>query len=509
MVQRVQRGQSTPILPIGKWTPDSISPFSEGLADVRNAIPKSDGFYGPENAYETFESSQITAVGSAIKFHGSLHSFPQLPSEPPRYFAGTHAAGAGNSRIVSRQEAGGWVNKSPAAGFEVSASTPWRFANFGAKILATNLSVPLHVAQTTSGNFAPVTDAPRGADIATVSGHAVMVNIVDNTFGEGEQPFYVWWSAAGDAENWPDPTSNAAISALSGFRPLLGGGRLQRIIPGIGGADAVIVASRKIFRMRFAGPGKVWEFDEIESDQGTNIPGSIAVFNETFFFFGHNKFLFFDGANARPIGAGVVDEFFINDADFSSTFGFQASVEAAIDTENKNYVISYRSRDALDDHNDRILRYNWLTDTWSVSNVACDVLGLMDSNAANTDSARLVLGGADFQLKRPTGSPLEAIFETNERMSPTGAVSEIHGIMPIVDTNAAVSRLQTRDLLGDSKRLTSEFAMQRTGWITFKPDRVTGRFYACRTRIPSGTEWTKITGKMYEMSEHSHGFRAT
>ncbi|MGI9507167.1 MAG: hypothetical protein ACR2RE_29345, partial [Geminicoccaceae bacterium] len=388
-------------------------PLNDGLVSVLNAVPREDGFYAPELAAEVFSTQSTTPFGNALKVHGSLHSIASLPGGSPRYYVGTFATAAGDSLLLSREEQGAWSDLSKAGGYTVIASTPWRFANFGLKVLAASLSTTTQISDGGAGVFRDISAGIRGADIATVRGFAVLVNINDTTYGEGTQPFRVWWSIAGDGETFPDPVSDAAINGLSAFRDLFDGGRLNRIIPGIGGADAIVIAERKMWRMRFVGPPEVFEFDQIETDQGTSIPGSVAAFNETFFFYGHNGFYWFDGANSQPIGKGIVDDFFLTEVGtgFSSAFGFQQAVEAGIDSENSCYVISYRKDGAADDHNDRILRFNWITETWSNSEQAVDSIAQLDSQDSKTDSPRIVAIDASFELVRFTGATLEATFE--------------------------------------------------------------------------------------------------
>jgi len=498
-------------IPIGNWKPDVPTPLNDGMPDSLNLVPRANGFYGPERALETVGSTQSTTpFGAALKVHGDLHSRPPVPGGDPQYYVGTFAVASGASRIVQREEQGAWTDVSRVGGYDCISSSPWRFANFGQKVLATNRRNPIQIADGGDGDiFRDVSADIRAADIATIRGFAVGVNIIDNTYGEGVQPFRVWWSAIADAETWPDPLSDAALNVQSGFQDLLGGGRLRRIIPGIGGADAIIVSDRKMWRMRFTGPPTIFAFDEVETDQGSTMDGSIAPFNEGFFYFGHSKFYFFDGANSTPIGVGETDQFFLDDIDFSSTFGGQNAVSAAIDSERKNLVVSYRSRAATTDANDRILRYSWITNAWSRSAIAADAVGHVDSFASRTDSPRMVMTGQTFQIETPTGATLEAIIEGREITHDTGAYYQVHGVLPYVDAPSIFGSIRFRDSQANALVDSGEFELQLDGFFRFLPNVITGRFYRCRMRIPAGTEWTAITGLLYEYLEHSTGTRRT
>lgn len=493
----------------GKWKPDVALPMNDGMPFALNIKPRSDGFYGPELG-PTIPSPQSTTVfGDALKVHGSVHSVPSPPGGSPRYYVGTFAVADGASRLLTREERGGWTNVSRAGGYNIDSAKSWRFANFGNKVLAATLGNTLQISDGGTGQFRDVNASIRGADVATVRGFAVLVDINDISFGEGIQPYRVWWSAIANAENWPDPISDEAVTLQSGFFDLLGGGRLRRVVPGIGGADAIIIAERKMWRMRYVGPPQVWEFDEIQSDLGTSISGSVAAFNETFFFYGHNGFYWFDGSTARPIGQGVMEKFFIEDANFGNTFGFERAVEASIDSEDKCYVLTYRSAEAEGDNNDRILRYNWLTDSWSNAAVACDALGHVDSNISDTDSPRLAVIGSDFEVAYLGGSALEATFEGPEQFSQTGGITQLNSVMPLVDGAGTVLAAVTRDTMFGNELTSAEFPFQKNGWISFGGTRITGRFYRCRVRVPAATSWSAVTGMLYEWQECAQGPRRT
>lgn len=498
----------TNFLPLGPWQPDVPTPVGQGMPFALNLVPKPSGFYGPEKALSTVGTTQSTTpFGSALKVHGDLHSVPAVLGNPPQYYCGTFAVADGASRLLGRDEQGAWSDLSKSGGYNCSASTPWRFANFGLKVLAVNQQNRIQISDGDLAQFADISSNLRVADIAAVRGFAVGVRTIDASFGTGNQPFRVWWSAIADASNFPDPLSDEAINVQSGFFDLFGGGNLQRIIPGIGGADAIVVAERKMWRMRFVGPPQTFEFDEIENDQGTATPGSVAPFNKTFFFFGHNKFYHFDGSQSIPIGVGEIDQFYLDDANFSSTFGLQSAVQAAIDSENKCYVVSYRSRAATTDSNDRVLRYSWITGQWSNSALACDSLGHVDSQASRVDAPRVAMIGQAFQIERPIGSNLEATLEGREITHDTGLYYRCQGIMIYVDTDDVVAKLRLRDTQGQDPDDTNEKGLQADGFVRFGPRVPSGRFYRARIRIPAGTSWTYITGVLYEYMEMAGGSR--
>jgi len=508
-------------VPPGDWQPDVPSPSNDGMVAALNLIPRSNGFYGPERALVDFFNQSTTEFGTALKVNGPIHSVPPAPGDDVQIFVGTFATAANASRILTRTEQGAWSNVSRAPGYTTTARTPWSFANFGNNVIAANRNTRTQISSGGAAVFTDIANAPQFESIATVAGFLMGVNYNDQAFGGGLQPFRAAWSAIGNpnlpisadvpAGGWPDPGSDFAPTVQSGFSgPLVGGGRLQRIIPGVGGADAVIIGARKVWRVNYVGPPQVFQFDEVEADQGTTVPGSIAVHNETLFLFGQNGFYFFDGQNMTPIGQGQMDEFFNSDLDFAADFGLQAGVAATIDAVNKNYVLAYRSvsQAAETDNNDRILRFNWLTRKWSNSEQQIDSMGSLDNNASRTDSPVPIAIGSDFQLKQFTGSTLEASMTMAESFDTQGGYTEVQGYMPIIDTDDVEVAMRVRDQLNQTPVETTLRGLSQHGSVPFDIDHVNGRFYACRIRVPAGSTWTNFQGGAYEVMAHGRGSRS-
>ena len=494
-------------LPPGGWTPDVPIPTNQGFVSALNLVPKSNGLYGPERGPVEFFTSSIAAFSNTQKVHGRLHSQTSITGSAPRFYVGTLGTGAGDSKLISREEQGAWSDLSRSGGYTTTASQPWEFANFGARVCACNRGEPLQLSEGGASLFGDVPNSPQFTSIATVAGFLMGVNYLDTEFGGGSQPFGVAWSAIGNPSlpisadvpdgGWPDPSTDFAATVQSGTFPLVGGGELRQIIAGIGGSAAIIVADRKMWRVNYVGPPQVFQFDEIQTDQGATAAGTIAGLNGQFFFLGHNGFYFFDGQRATPIGQGEVDEFFDADISLSATFGRQRAMSAAIDQINKNYVVSYRNGDAGDGRNNRILRYNWLTQRWSNSEQDVDALGSLDNQTSRTDAPQLFGLSHDFQIVRFIGDTLEATMETGETYDLSGAFTEVAYFLPFVDTNEVTAALLVRDQVSQTQFATSARGFNDHGVIPFDIDNTSGRFYACRVTIPAAAEWTNWQGGIY------------
>lgn len=497
-----------PLAP-GDWLPDIPLPTNKGLPSALNLVPKSNGLYGPEKGPVVFSSQSTTLFANAIKAHGQLHSVPgQAGGTEPRRYVGTLGNAAGESRILTRPEQGAWTDVSKAGAYTISSADPWQFANFGNLVIAGNRGTRTQLSDGGGAAFADITNAPNARFLAEVDGFLMLADIIDNVYGEGTQPFRLWWSAIGDPSNFPDPTSNTAINVQSGFQDLFGGGRIRGIIPGIGGSAAIIVAERRMWRCNFVGPPQIFRFDLIESDQGASIPGAIAAHNETFFFLGQNGFYWFDGQNATPIGQGEMDEFFEGDVQFVGAFGGRNAVVASVDSINKNYVVSYRSRDAVDDRNDSILRFNWITGKWSNSKQSIEVMGQVDSEFTRTDSTDFQIMGGDHEIAQLVGATLEVTIETGESFARDLSITLIKSFLPLIDSNEVQAQILVRDQLSQIAFETTERGFSDHGVIPFDIENVNGRYYACRMRIPAGATWTYYQGGFYETAPFGYGSRS-
>jgi hypothetical protein len=449
----------------------------------------------------------VSEIGRPKRIAGTIHSFKDPDPGTTFFYAGTASNTAGGARLLRYNEtAGTWASCGKAGGYTVNVRKNWRFANMKDAVIAASgdSSVLQYLANGTTGVFSNIAEtAPSGIDIAVVNpGFLVAINVTDNSFGAGRQPYRAWWSAIGDPTNWPEPGTVGAISVQSDFQDLFGGGRLRRIFPGIGGNDAVIIGERHIWRMNYVGPPSIFDFRVAEYDQGLTVEGAAAAQNETLYMYGHAGFYAFDGNNSTPIGRGQVDEFFLNDVDFSVANGNAFAMCAGIDAENHRVLFSYRSSDALTEFNDRVLIYNYVSQRWGLANVNIDALGLVDNQASGTDSPFLVTMNQAFTSQRLTGATLEAELDSREESTQAGGETLVKSVRPLIDGSDLYAQLMTRDRLSQIPLESEEQGQEDDGTIPFDVDA--SRYYRARCRVPEGVEWKDAIGCEFEVTPWSH-----
>ena len=267
-------------LDLSAWIPDGARYANQGFPDCSNVYPANLGFYRPmPQIVREGANTLADLVPTLTNVSGQLFGIRGLDDNAPYYFV-TAADAVGDLLYFFRyvENTGLWEDVTPISGpIALQFGSYGYYTTFGTDIYVGYgiagqiMSKPID----TPDRFAIVTDAPRAADIASIRGFLVGVNVAE--LGQNNRNG-VSWSAAGDPTNWIDPIAdpNGALAVLRGFTSLPGGGRLQRIIPGIAGADAIIFGQRKIWRMTFIGPPSVWDFQVVEEAEGTSFPSSVV-----------------------------------------------------------------------------------------------------------------------------------------------------------------------------------------------------------------------------------------
>ena len=492
----------------GAYLPDVPALVNPGMVYARNIMPKANGFYGPARSPASVSSNNVGLIGSPKRMAGTIHSYKDPDPGTTFFYAGTASDNTNGARLLRYSEATGvWTNCSAAGGYTINVRKNWRFANLKDSVIAAggDGTALQYLVNGRFGNFARLaTEAPNAIDIAVVNpGFLVAVNVRDNAYGAGRQPYRVWWAAIGDPTNWPEPGTVAAINVQSDFQDLFAGGKLQRIFPGIGGNDAVIVGERHIWRMNYVGPPAIFDFRVAEYDQGITVEGAAAALNETLFTYGNGGFQMFDGNNSTPIGRGQVDEFFLNDVDFAVANGNAFAMCAGVDAENHRVLFAYRNEEAATEFNNRVLAYNIVSQRWGIADVAIDAMGLVDNQASATDSPFLVTMNQDFTTQRLTGKTLEAELDTKETSDKGGGETLVKSARPLIDAPDLYASLLTRDRQSQILVSSEEQGLEDDGTIPFDLDA--SRYYRARCRVPFGVEWSDAMGCEFETTPWAHG----
>jgi hypothetical protein len=131
----------------------------------------------------------------------------------------------------------------------------------------------------------------------------------------------------------------------------------------VGGEFGTILTENSVWRMTYAGPPVVFQFDQVESAIGCYAAGSVARSGGQTFFLSDTGFFVTNGQEVRPIGNGQVDRAFF--ADLDSNYLYRIS--STVDPFNKLYMVSYPGAGSSAGLPNRLIIYNWATGRWATA----------------------------------------------------------------------------------------------------------------------------------------------
>lgn len=487
------------IVQFGDWTPDTAD-IGAGLVEASNVIPRTADSYGPVGALAVYSgalSARCQGAYSCLDSAGNVNLFAGDVSKLYRLVAGSTS----------------WVDESVAGGYATPADGMWNGVQFGERVIMTNFVDPIQVYEIgTSTDFADLAAAAPKARYITVARNFVIVANTDDST-DGPQPQRVWWSALGDATDWPVPGTSDAASKQSDYQDLLGdGGWIQGIVGGLGTTDFAVFMERKIWRAQYIGSPAIFQFDAVEGARGTPAPGSIVQLGAIVFYLGEDGFYQFDGTNSTPIGFGKVDKTFFADVEQEYLY----RITSAVDPINKIVAWSYPSVGS-GGQPDKVIFYNWALGRWSDAAYTLEILTRsmsigyslegLDAVSATLEAlpfsldsrvwtgGKLLLGGFDtsHRLNYFTGDPLEATIVTGESAGADGQRVHVQGARPLVDVTDGTLTISCgyRDNQTDAVSFTTPTTPARDG---FCGTRIETRHVRWKMTIGAGATWSRAMG---------------
>lgn len=485
-----------------EWRPDLPSLGSGYSVNVLNVLPRTANTYGPFPSFMAYATSSLP-----VRVFGAVAILDS--GDNVNTFAGT----AGNLYLMT--VAGPtFSNVSKSAGaYHVGQDESWSFALFGDNVIATNIGDPIQsFVCETSTKFADLSaDAPKARYVAVVKGWLFAANTFDAT--DGAVPWRVWWSAYNDPTSWPIPGTSAAAAAQSDFNDIVGqGGWIQGLVGNLGTADAAVFFEHAVWRVVYSGPPTVFTFSPAEGVRGTPAPGSIVQLGALVYYLGEDGFYVFDGTTSIPIGANKVDRTFFADLDPNYVF----RMTSAVDPVNKMILWSYAGSGNNQGTPNRIIVYNWFTQTWAIANVEQELifrsltfgysLDGLDTVSSSLDAlpfsldSRAYTGGAlllsGFDISHTlgyfSGSAMAPTVDTEEVQPFLGQRSFVRNARPLVDGNVTPSiAIGTRTTVESTVTFTNPSAMNSLGWC---PIRASGQYARARITLPAAQTFTHIQG---------------
>lgn len=467
------------------WQPDLQGLTNPGQADTKNVIPTGGGGYSP-----VFDLNAVSTTGLDSQALGAFSGQDDTD---------TTVSFAGDAAKLYLLSGGTYGDVSKSGGYSATASERWEFAQFGQRIIATEISDPVQYydlgSSTTFDDLAG--SPPQARHIAIVRDFVVLGNTTTS-------PNQIAWSGFNNSGQWTPGTNQCDTQTLQDY------GAIQKIV---GGEIGLIFQSRAITRMIYVGPPLIFQFDTIEIDRGLVSPGALCTVGYSSFYKALDGFYSFDPVNgSQPIGNAKWDNWFADNIEP----GTEHLITSAIDPKNKIAVFSFVSTDATDaTRPDTLLYYNWATKEGTYAKlphemiyralsegVTLEQLSAIYSNIETVpdsfDSSQWT-GGSSYlaafttghQLSGFSGATLAATMETSDQEPTPGKRSIVTNIRPLCDTSSAMAVVKSRERFADTMASTNISSMQSNGDI---PLMASGRFHRASLSIPAGTSWTYATG---------------
>lgn len=471
-------------IPFANWQPDLQGLTNQGQQDTKNVLPTGKGGYAPVQ-----DLSQISTTGLNAKCQGAFAAEDST---------GTTNSFAGDATKLYKATGGVYADVSLAGGYTVASTEQWKFAQFGQRVLATQIgNVPQFYDLNSSSLFASLTGSPPQArHIAVVRDFVVLANTTTS-------PNQVVWSGFNNSGQW------TAGSNQSDTQTLQNGGWINGIT---GGSVGWIFQERAVTRMLYAGPPTYFQFDTIENAPGLFTPGALAKVGDDHYYYSQRGFYSFNSGSFEPIGLDKVDNWFQSHLQA----GTSSLISASADPSSKFVVFSFVSTDATDATNpDTLLFYNRFAKEWSYAKKVHELVypaltegytleqlatpfPILENIPVSLDS-RQWTGGASYlgafnsshQLCSFGGANLAALMETGDQEPIEGKRALITNVVPLTDTSSATIVVRSRDRFADSTTDTAASAMQASGDC---PVLSEGNIHRIQLNIAAGATWTFATG---------------
>lgn len=272
--------------PIVGFAPDADPTLPGVLMDCENLIPSELGMR---------PAPKVASVGMQTTpedVRGALAAVD---------LAGSRIAIAGTTAGLYRMSGASWINAGGAE-FSLGSDERWSLAQFANSTVAASLSAGMHISN--GGNFAAIVEAPKAKILVVVKGFVMAFHTENTAFGVS--PDRWWCSAYLDASDW---TPNVATMCTTG-RLVESGGEIaaaERL-----GDDVIVYKRRSTYVGRFTGPAEVWNFTQVDSDVGCVGQEAVCDTGRLHYFIGDDDLYAFDGVQVRPIGRGVLRDWFVS-----------------------------------------------------------------------------------------------------------------------------------------------------------------------------------------------------
>lgn len=387
--------------------------------------------------------------------------------------------------------------------FSLTAGDHWSYEGFGAQLLGTNTTDGLQAYNVeTPAGFTTITDAGKPREIFSCANVLVGLDCLDNSGSRDNR--LIRNSAINDHTNWKTKGAD--------YQPLEDGGALI-VGRDITGNAAFIGQERAIRMMQFgnAPGGALYSLEKMVdgigpvSARGTVVRGGQCYFPVTD---GLVRYPF-GGRDVERIGAGYIDEWWLERVDLSN----MSLTQAVNDPSNK--IIWFRWKRLTGNSDDvftDLLGYSWQWNKWVMATVSTsylvqiatpgytldgmDSFGPLDGIDIPLDD-RFWQGGqpvfaamdGNYKFGTFSGNNLAATIRTFVGNSPVTGM--IGWATPICDASDLTLALGVKDDVADAISWKTAQSKVSAGRV---PLRGRGMNISFELAIPEGSDWTYAKG---------------
>ena len=469
-------------LAFGELKPDAAPHGHDGLVVANNVLPVANG-YAPLPAFSAASSGTLAATC--------------LGAQSFKSASGGAFTFAGTATNIYNYTRSGWA--SVGSGFAATSDNPWRFEQFGQRVIATNgIDAPQSLPFDASGAVALAGTPPKMRYLATVRDFLVGGVINGDVYTMA-------WSGANNCEQWVYGTNQSDYNIF----PV--GGAITGIT---GGEYGLVFQEGRISRMQYVGGNLIFQFDEISANVGCIAPRSICQYGGVVFFLSGRGFMTCNGNAVEPIGDERIDRAFRAAADLQQA----ASMSAAVDPVNKRVIWTVPTASGVPQ---TWYIYSFALNKWTTATVASEFVfsGLsadymlddldtittnLDALSYDMDSARwfgavpgLYVINDSHALGTMSGSNSAATWTFPDVEPLSGRSTRLRRVRPVVDAASGITvTIGTRQRLGDAITTTAFSTLNASGDMACRKNV---RSMRPSVAITAGTTWTFAKGLEFDI----------